>query len=84
MAANKTAKSTGTYDPDELVSVRMIKDNGKYKDDVFVAVNGESIQIQRGKTVSIKRKFADVLENSEIQAVTAAQIIEQARTGKTE
>lgn len=84
MAVSKTAKPTGTYDPDELVSVRMIKDNGKYKDDVFVAVNGESIQIQRGKTVSIKRKFADVLENSEIQAVTAAQIIEQARTGKTE
>lgn len=84
MAANKTAKAMSTYDPDELVSVRMIKDNGKYKDDVFVAVNGESIQIQRGKTVSIKRKFADVLENSEIQAVTAAQIMEQARSGKTE
>lgn len=84
MAASKTAKPMGTYDPDELVSVRMIKDNGKYKDDVFVAVNGESIQIQRGKTVSIKRKFADVLENSEIQAVTAAQIMEQARSGKTE
>lgn len=84
MAASKTVKPMGTYDPDELVSVRMIKDNGKYKDDVFVAVNGESIQIQRGKTVSIKRKFADVLENSEIQAVTAAQIMEQARSGKTE
>ena len=31
-----------------------------YKDNVFVAVNGESCVIMRGKKVKIKKKFADV------------------------
>lgn len=54
-----------TIDPmEEKVPVRLFKDNGKYKDDVFVAVNGERVQIKRGETVMIKRKFAEVLENS--------------------
>lgn len=62
---------------DELVPVRLFKDNDKYKDDVFVAVNGERVQIRRGETVYIKRKFAEVLEQSMKQDTATANMIER-------
>lgn len=49
----------------EEVEIRLFKDRGKYKDDVFVAVNGETVAIKRGEKVRVKRKFALVLDNSE-------------------
>lgn len=61
----------------ELVEVKLFKDNGKYKDDVFVAVNGENCLIKRGERVKIKRKFAEVLDNSEHQDYETAMLIEQ-------
>jgi len=64
-------------DGEERVSIRLFKDNGKYKDDVFVAVNGERIQIKRGETVRIKKKFAEVLEQSMIQDAATASMIER-------
>lgn len=48
----------------ELVEVELFKDNGKYKDDVFVAVNGVGCIVPRGKKVKIKRKYALALEDS--------------------
>ena len=62
---------------DELVSVHLFKDNGKYKDDVFVAVNGERVLIKRGETVQLKKKFADVLEQSMRQDQATANLIER-------
>lgn len=70
-------KSTNSY-MDELVPVFLFKDNGKYKDDVFVSVNGESCLIQRGQTVMIKRKFAEVLDNSQRQDRATAAFIQKA------
>ena len=61
----------------ELVPVHLFKDSDKYKDDVFVAVNGKSVQIKRGVTVNVKRKFADVLEQSMAQDTRTASMIEQ-------
>lgn len=49
---------------EEMVTIQLFKDNGKYKDDLYVAVNGERLLIQRGVPVTIKRKFAEVIENS--------------------
>ena len=49
----------------------------RYKDDVFVAVNGERVQIRRGETVRIKRKFAQVLEQSMRQDTATARLMEQ-------
>ena len=62
---------------EELVPIRLFKDNEKYKDDVFVAVNGERVQIKRGETVMVKKKFADVLEQSMQQDMATASLIEQ-------
>ena len=62
-------------DPNELVPFYLFRDNDKYKDDVFVAVNGEGCQIQRGKQVMIKRKFAEVLQRSMDQDNKTAELI---------
>ena len=62
---------------EEPVEVKLFKDNGKYKDDVFVAVNGENCVIKRGERVQIKRKFAEVLDHSEHQDYETSLLIEQ-------
>lgn len=61
----------------ELVEVRLFKDNNKYKDDVFVSVNGENCVIKRGEKVKIKRKFAEVLNNSDLQDYETSKLIEK-------
>lgn len=72
--AKKTTKQT--YDENyynELVTVRLFKDNAKYKDDVFVAVNGKGMIVPRGVDVKIPRKYAEALKNSEVQDGLAAE-----------
>lgn len=49
------------------VHVRLFKDNGKYKDDVYVAVNGRSMMIPRGVDVEVDECFAEALETSMAQ-----------------
>ena len=61
---------------DEEVEIKLFKDNGKYKDDVFVGCNGETIAIRRGEKVRIKRKFAEILDHSEHQDYETACLIE--------
>lgn len=61
----------------EYVEVELFKDNNKYKDDVFVAVNGENCVIKRGEKVKIKRKFAKALENSKIQDFKTSELIDK-------
>ncbi len=64
------------YDPEELVTTTLFKDNGKYKDDVFVCVNGKTCQIQRGVEVQVKRKFLDVYEQSLAQDMKTADMMQ--------
>lgn len=71
----QAAEPETALDPNELVPFYLFRDNDKYKDDVFVAVNGESCQIQRGKQVMIKRKFAEVLQRSMDQDMRTAELI---------
>ena len=66
------AKSCTNY-YDELVTVKLFKDNDKYKDDVFVAVNGVGMMVPRGRDVKIARKYAIALKNSEAQDSFAVQ-----------
>lgn len=61
---------------EEYVEVKLFKDNDKYKDDVYVAVNGENCVIKRGERVHIKRKFAEVLDHSEHQDYETSKLIE--------
>ena len=61
----------------ELVKVRLFRDNNKYKDDVFVSVNGENCVIKRGVEVEVKRKFAEVLNTSDFQDYETSMLIEK-------
>lgn len=61
----------------EYVEVKLFKDNGRYSDDVFVSVNGETCLIKRGERVKIKRKFAEVLDESDLQDYETAKLIER-------
>ena len=61
----------------EYVSVKLFRDNDKYRDDVYVAVNGKNCIIKRGEWVKVKRKFALVLVASEIQDMRTAEFIER-------
>ena len=60
----------------EYVAVKLFRDNDRYKDDVYVAVNGQNCLIKRGEWVKIKRKFALVLDQSEIQDIKTAEMLE--------
>ena len=62
---------------EEYVEVKLFKDNDKYKDDVFVSVNGENCVIQRGVRVKVKKKFAEVLDHSEHQDYETSVLIEK-------
>lgn len=60
----------------ERVPFFAFKDNDKYKDDIVVGVNGKTFIIQRGVEVMIPRYVKMVLEDSMIQDVHAANVIE--------
>ena len=68
---------------EELVEVKLFKDNEKYKDDVFIGCNGENVVIQRGVRVKIKRKFAEILDHSELQDYETNELI-KSMIGKAE
>ena len=56
---------------DELVEITLFRDGEKYKDDVYVCVNGEGCLIRRGEPVRVRRCVAAVLENSTRQDARA-------------
>lgn len=73
----KAAKAKDDAYWNELVEVKLFKDNNKYKDDVYVSVNGENCSIKRGERVMVKRKFAHVLDNSDMQDYETSLLIEK-------
>lgn len=82
MAETKTkAMEKKSVNGETLVEIELFRDNKDYKDNVFVAVNGESCVIMRGKKVKIKKKFADVIENSMKQDVKTARLMD-AKSGE--
>lgn len=82
MAKNQNMTETGSVPEtrtggEELVSVKLFKDNDRYKGDVFVAVNGRRFQIKRGVEVKIPKYVAEVLAQSAEQDQNTAQLIER-------
>ena len=62
---------------EKMVKLKLFKDNGQYKDDVFVAVNGRTFQIVRGEEVEVPASVAAVLEHSEAQDRRTAELMER-------
>lgn len=61
----------------KTVKIKLFKDYGEYRDDVFVAVNGESYLIQRGVEVEVPDYIAEVLGHSAEQDEKTQQLMAQ-------
>lgn len=61
----------------QRVSVKLMKDSERYKDDVFVGVNGKGWLIKRGEHVQVPRFVAMALEDSLAQDEQTAMLIDK-------
>lgn len=59
------------------VTIKLFKDNGKYRDDVYVSVNEKSFLIKRGEEVTVPRFIEEVLKNSLSQDEYVASLVEK-------
>lgn len=76
------AKATATVLANENymkqpVTIKLFKDNGRYKDDVYVAVNDRSYLIKRGVEVTVPRFVEQALQNSLTQDEYVASLVEK-------
>jgi len=51
----------------ETAKIKLFRDGGDYRDDVFVSVNGHDFLIKRGVEVEVPLYIAEALENSRVQ-----------------
>ena len=72
MAVNKNETKVNKDYLNEEIEVLLHKDDGRYKDDVVVILNGTAMVVPRGKKVKIKRKYALIIEQSMGQKADAA------------
>lgn len=76
----RTDKTEQTAAPgEELVEYFAPLLPGENRQDIFVAVNGESLVIKRGVKVRIKKKFYEVLMNAQKQEMEAFKAMENAK-----
>jgi|GEM_PF-1268781 len=68
-------KKTENNKNEKLVSV-FIPKQSRNDTERFIAVNGERILVQTGKTVEIPQRFAEVVKNSEEMASVSAAYID--------
>ena len=61
----------------KMVKVKLFKDSGKYKSDVFCCLNGKAILVQRGVEVEVPAAYAKVLEESARQDGKTAELIDK-------
>ena len=61
----------------KTVKFTAFKDDDKYKDDIFVAVNGKRYQKKRGVDVEVPESVYKVLMNSSAQDQAAYRLMEQ-------
>lgn len=69
--------ATKKIDDEKRVTVRLFKDNRKYKNDVPVVLNGKFYKIQRGVSVEVPEAVAEIVENSLKQDEYTAMVIER-------
>ena len=69
--------ATKKVDDEKRVTIRLFKDNRKYKSDVPVVLNGKFYKIQRGVSVEVPEAVAEIVENSLKQDEYTAMVIER-------
>lgn len=61
----------------DTVRIKLFKDNGEYKDDLTIGLNGKMYKIQRGVEVEVPKGVAEIIKRSmESDQRTAALISE--------
>lgn len=74
----KTAKISANEEyMKQPVTIKLFKDNGKYRDDVYVAVNDRSYLIKRGVEVTVPRFVEQALKTSLSQDEYVATLVER-------
>ncbi len=68
--------SKNTTATDEKLVTVFIPKQSRNDTERFIAVNGERILVQTGKSVEIPQRFAEVIKNSENMAAVSAQYID--------
>ena len=63
------------------MKIKLFKDNSRYKEDLFVSVNGVNYKIRRGVEVELPPEVAEVLEHSQMQDERTAARIAAAENG---
>lgn len=63
------------------MKIKLFKDNSRYKEDLFVSVNGVNYKIRRGVEVEVPPEVAEVLEHSQMQDERTAARIAVAENG---
>ena len=72
------ANEKKTMNPEQdRVYFYAMRDGGRYRDDILVAVNGKTFKIKRGERVSIPRYVAEILLGSMEQDAKAAAYMER-------
>ncbi len=74
--ANTTVLANEAY-MKEPVTIKLFKDNDRYRDDVYVSVNDKSYLIKRGVEVTVPRFIEQALKNSLAQDEYVASLVEQ-------
>ena len=78
-------KKTNVSPWDKTVKIKLFKDNDRYKDDLFVGLNGRRYNIKRGVEVEVPGCVAEIIRVSEKQQrKTEALIDEMSSRGEIE
>lgn len=77
MAEKVKAKANETDPEQDRVYFYAMRDGGRYRDDILVAVNGKTFKIKRGERVRIPRYVAEILLGSMEQDAKAAAYMEK-------
>lgn len=70
--AKKTTKKESLFPGEEMVKIKLPLTRTE-KDDVWVAVNGKSMQIKRGVEVEVPKCIAEVLQHKEEMLMQAME-----------
>ena len=72
------AKSTPTvpYVPTKKVTIELFKDDYRYKEPLFVGVNGRFLMIPRGKPVEVDDYIADFIEQQKAEEARIMRRVE--------
>ena len=61
----------------DTIKIKLFKDNDRYKDDLFVGLNGHRYNIKRGVEVEVPKCVAEVIRLSEKQQRRTEALIEE-------